>query len=170
MDTKRRSNFAAGFVLILIGAALLLGQFTPDLYEWLDPSQNWPMIIVGVGLLLLIMGLMIGVPVMAVPASIVAGIGGILYYQNVTNNWDSWSYAWALIPGFVGVGILFSGLLSGEYKQGLREGLNLIKISLLCVAIFGSLFGANDFKIQVWPIVLIVAGALYLLQGIFRSR
>ncbi|MEJ2570195.1 MAG: hypothetical protein P8Y98_06605 [Anaerolineales bacterium] len=168
MDKKRRSNLGAGLVLILLGIAFLVGQLSPNWYEWLDPGRNWPTIIIGVGLLLLIMGLMIGVPAMAVPACIVGGIGALLYWQNVTNNWASWSYAWALIPGFVGIGVILSGLLGTGFKQALREGLNLIKISMLCVAIFGSIFGANDFQAPVWPIVLIAAGALYLLQSIFR--
>lgn len=168
MNTKRRSNFGAGLVLILIGAAFLIGQLSPEWYEWLDPSQNWPMIIVGVGLLLLIMGLLSGAPVMAVPACIVGGVGAILYFQNATNNYASWSYAWALIPGFVGIGVLLSGLLGAGLKHSLREGLNLIKISLLGVALFGSIFGANDFQIPIWPVLLISVGVLYLLQSIFR--
>ncbi len=168
MDTKRRSNLGAGLVLILIGVAFLLAQLSPDWYEWIDPVDNWPMIIVGVGLLLLIMGLLSGVPAMAVPACIVGGVGGLLYWQNITNNYASWSYAWALIPGFVGVGVILSGLLGAGIKQSLREGLNLIKISLLMVAIFGSIFGARDFQEPVWPVLLISVGVLYLLQSIFR--
>ena len=44
---------------------------------------------------------------MMVPASIVTGIGGLLYWQNATGRWESWSYAWALIVASVGVSIGF---------------------------------------------------------------
>jgi hypothetical protein len=168
MDTKRRSNFGAGLVLILIGAIFLIGQLSPEWYQWLDPSEHWPMIIIGVGILLLIMGLMSGVPAMAVPACIVGGVGGLLYWQNLTDNFESWSYAWALIPGFVGVGVILSGLLGTGVKQSLREGLNLLRISMFGVAIFGTIFGADDFAVPVWPILLIAVGVLYLFQSIFR--
>jgi hypothetical protein len=43
------------------------------------------------------------------PGSILAGIGGIFYYQNLTNDWESWAYIWALIPGFVGIGVSSAG-------------------------------------------------------------
>jgi hypothetical protein len=110
MDRRRRSSLAAGLVLILLGAWFLVAQWVPGLQTWF----SWPLTIVGVGVLLLIIGLLTRVPAMAVPACIVGGIGGLLYWQNATGNWESWAYAWTLIPGFVGVGIVLSGLLGGE--------------------------------------------------------
>ena len=75
-----------------------------------------------VGGMLLVIGLLTRTPEMAIPASIVAGIGGILWVQNTYNNWGTWSYSWALIPGFVGVGILLSGLLGGRnVREAVRE-------------------------------------------------
>jgi hypothetical protein len=54
----------------------------------------WPLNIVAVGGLILFIGLVTGSPGMAVPAAIVAGIGGILYYQNRFEDYTSWSYMW----------------------------------------------------------------------------
>jgi hypothetical protein len=170
MNMKMRSNIAGGLVLILIGAAFLLAQLRPGLFDWLDPAQNWPLIIIGVGVLLLVIGLLTGVPAMAVPASIVGGVGGLLYWQNITGNWESWAYAWALIPGFVGVGIVISGLLSGQARQALRDGGRTILVSLVLLAIFGSFLGPRDFAAPVWPILLIAAGVIFLLQAILRPR
>ena len=42
--------------------------------------------------------LLTGQPGMLVPACIVGGIGGMLYWQNLTGDWASWSYSWSLIP------------------------------------------------------------------------
>jgi len=168
MDAKKRSNLASGLVLILLGVAFLIAQLNPALYRWLDPNQNWPLIVIGVGVMLLLIGLLTAVPAMAVPASIVAGIGGLLYYQNATGNWDSWAYAWALIPGFVGVGVILSGLLSGKGRQALVDGGGTILISLVLFAVFGSFLGGGDFSPLVWPVLLIAGGVLLLLQTLFR--
>ncbi|NIS80566.1 MAG: hypothetical protein GTO14_10265 [Anaerolineales bacterium] len=170
MNVKMRSNLAAGLVLILIGVAFLIAQLRPEWFDWLDPAQNWPLIIIGVGLLLLFIGLLTGVPAMAVPACIVGGVGALLYWQNATGNWDSWAYAWALIPGFVGVGIILSGVLSGQVRTALRDGGRTILVSLVLVAIFGSFLGPNDFAGPIWPIVLIAAGVVFLFQAILRPR
>ena len=166
MDHRRRSSLAGGLVLILLGAWFLVAQFVPGWQDWFE----WPLSIVGIGAVLLIIGLVTGVPGLAVPACIVGGIGGLLYWQNVTGNWESWSYAWALIPGFVGVGIVLSGLLGGGFRQGVREGSPLILISLILFAVFGSLFGALKPLGDYWPVLLIVLGLLVLVQGLFRRR
>jgi hypothetical protein len=107
---------------------------------------------------------------MAVPACIVGGIGGLLYYQNASGNWDSWAYAWALIPGFVGVGVILSGLLAGRGRQALIEGGGTVLVSLVLFAVFGSFLGGGDFPPLVWPILLIGAGVLLLLRTLLPSR
>jgi hypothetical protein len=170
MDSRSRSNLAGGIVLILIGALFLIGQLSPGVYDWLDPAENWPLIVIGVGVLLLVIGLLSGAPAMAVPASIVAGIGGLLYWQNATGNWDSWAYAWTLIPGFVGVGVIISGLLGGQARKAFVDGGRTIMVSLVLLAIFGSFLGRNDFSGPIWPILLIVVGVIVLLQTLVRSR
>ena len=168
MKSGRRTSLAGGLVLILLGALLLVVQIVPGLQRWFD----WPLVIVGVGVFLLVIGLLTGVPGMAVPACIVGGIGGILYWQNATGNWESWSYVWALIPGFVGVGVILSGLLSGEFRKGLREGGQAILVSVILFLVFGSFFGAlglgplGDY----WPVLLILLGLIALFRGLFRRR
>lgn len=54
MNCRRRSALAAGLALILLGMLLLVAQFVPGWQRWLD----WPLIIVGVGVFLLIFGLL----------------------------------------------------------------------------------------------------------------
>ncbi len=39
MDLKRRTNLAAGLVLILIGGAFLVAQLVPDAFAWLAPAR-----------------------------------------------------------------------------------------------------------------------------------
>ncbi len=166
MNRRRRSSLAGGLVLILLGVLFLTVQLMPGLQLWF----SWPLIIVGVGVLLLILGLVTGAPGMAVPACIVGGIGGLLYWQNSTGNWESWAYAWTLIPGFVGVGIVLSGLLGGETRQSVRGGGGLILISLVLFTVFGSFLGGLNLLGPYWPVLLIVLGLWVLVRPLFRSR
>jgi hypothetical protein len=157
---------AIGLILILLGAWLLVNQVMPGIL----PEFSWPWIIVGVGVLLLLIGLLSGNPGMAVPACIVGGIGGLLYWQSITGNWESWAYAWTLIPGFVGVGVALSGLLEGRIQKGVREASGLIFISLILFTIFGSFFGAFGLMGNYWPVLLILLGLLLLVRAMFRAR
>ena len=106
---------------------------------------------------------------MAVPACVVGGIGGLLYWQNVTGNWESWAYAWALIPGFVGVGTMLMGIVSRDGGQ-VRSAAWLLVISAILFVVFGSFFGALGFLGKYWPVLLILLGVLSLFQGLFRRR
>ena len=93
----RTSSIIAGLILILVGLFFLLLPFFPDLADSISIAELWPLIIVGVGGLFLL-GALLGTPDLAIPGSIIAGIGLMLYYQNANNAWETWAYSWALIP------------------------------------------------------------------------
>jgi hypothetical protein len=168
MRHQTRANIAIGLVLILLGAWFLAVQFVPGLQYYLQLS--WPLTIVGIGLLLLVLAILIGAPGLAVPACVVGGIGGLLYWQNQTGKWDSWAYIWTLIPGFVGVGVVLSGLLGGEGREALNSGGRLILISLVMFLIFGSFFGVLGMVGPYWPVLLIVLGVLLFFQSLIGRR
>ena len=170
MDRERRSGLAAGLILILLGAWFLAVQLLPGLRLWVNATLSWPLIIVGVGVLLLVIGLLVGAPGMAVPAAIVGGIGGLLYWQNATGNWASWAYAWTLIPGFVGVGLLLAGLLGENPRQTLREGSRMVVISLILFAVFSSFLGGWRIFGPYWPVLIILLGLWLLVQPLLRSK
>ena len=161
----RRSGVAVGIVLVLLGLWFLVVQFVPFLQGWF----SWPMIVIGVGLLLGLIGIANGEAGMAIPACIVAGIGGLLLYQNGTGNWESWAYAWTLIPGFVGVGTLISGVLGRDGEQ-VKGGVWLLVISALLYVAFASFFGALGLLGRYWPVLLILLGFVLLVQGFARRR
>ena len=171
MAGGRRFGVIAALALIVIGVALLLVQFVPELQNWYRSlSFSWPMIVVGVGALLLILGLLSGAPAMAVPACIVGGIGLLLSWQERTGHWESWAYVWTLIPGFTGVGTVLAALLGGKTRRGLRGGLSLILISAVLFVIFGAFFGGLDWVGPYWPVLLIVAGLALLVYGLVARR
>ncbi len=168
MNQRYRSRLAWGIILILIGLWFLLVEVLPGLNFFLNQEFVWPFWVIGAGLILLIIGLLTGAPGMAVPASIVAGIGGILYWQNLTNQWATWSYAWALIPGFVGVGVVLAGLLGDRSPRPYERGLGLILTSLVLFVIFASVFGGLSWAGPYWPVLLIAVGLLLLVRVFIR--
>ena len=174
MNSRARTFLLLGVLLIGGGLFMIAMINNPQLKAWWDSVVSWPIAIVLVGLGLLLLGLVLNVPAMAIPASIVAGIGLILYYQNASGNWASWAYMWALIPGFVGLGIVLAGLL-GEGRRRIREGLDLMLISFLMYAIFATLFiplfGGPQILGPYGPAALfLVAGIYVIIRGIFASR
>ncbi len=168
MAQSHRSRLAVGLLLIIIGAWFLAAQVFPGLQSWINQSFAWPMIIVGVGGALLVIGLLTGAPSMAIPATIVAGIGGLLYWQNATGNWESWAYTWTLIPGFVGVGTVIAGLFGDQPSRSVRGGLSLILTSLVLFLIFGAFLGGLTWLGPYWPVILIGVGVLFLILALAR--
>ena len=170
MDRQKRRSLVIGLVLVLLGVWFLAVQFVPGFGNWIDLEWSWPLLIVGVGVFLLLFGILAGAPGMAVPAVIVSGIGGILYYQSATGDWTSWSYLWTLIPGFVGVGVILAGLLGGNFRGSLSEGGGLIIISLILFAIFTSIMGGWNLLGDYWPVLLILLGLWLLIRQFIRPR
>ena len=120
MDHKQRSGLAGGILLILVGLVFLAFQLVPGLRATLRMEITWPLIVVAVGVGLLLIGLMTGAPGMAVPAMIVGGIGGILYWQNATRPWMTWADAGGGGPGVRGRGTLPSQR-RGKPRHGLQR-------------------------------------------------
>ncbi len=171
MNRRNRSQLGLGIILILAATWMIVSRLVPDLNQDLAQAFVWPMWVVLAGALILLIGLLVGAPGMAVPACIVAGVGGILYYYHATNNWGEW-YFWLLIPGLAGVGSLLSGLLGGTFRQEARGGLNAIFVSLVLFAIFAALLGKAEWLgpyADYLPIGLLFALGLWLiLSSLFR--
>jgi hypothetical protein len=172
MSRERRSDLVIGIFLLFIGGWFLAAQFNliPSLNELINIQYSWPMIIVGVGVLLFVLGLLSRNPGLSVPACIVGGIGGILYWTNSTGDWAAWAYLWSLIPGFVGVGIILATMLGGEDRSGYKDGLRLIFISAILFIVFYLLLSGQGNIVKYWPVLVIVAGIWIIAQTIFRKR
>lgn len=166
MRGSRRSGLVGGLLLILLGLLILGIQLLPGV----EIEFTWPWIVIGLGLVLLLLGAATGVAILTIPASIVVGIGGILYYQTLSGDWDSWAYIWSLIPGFVGVGMLLFTWMGGHGVAPAHIGGTLILISLVLFSLFGSLFGALGFMGDYWPALLILLGLIVLLWPLLGVR
>ncbi|WKZ48138.1 MAG: hypothetical protein QY306_02070 [Anaerolineales bacterium] len=166
---KNRSNLVLGILLIAIGGWLVATRQIPSLQNFTEnmTGATWT---IAAGALILVIGLLTGAPGMAVPASIVAGIGGILFYQDRVGDYASWSYMWTLIPGFVGVGTILAGLLGENTRRNLGGGLRMIGFSAVLFLIFGTFFGDLDFLGEYGvAIILILLGLFILARGFMKS-
>ena len=169
-NTRGRTQLALGVILILLGAWFLADKSMPAFHSLFNKYTEFPfnMFLIGGGIF--IVGLVLGQPGMSVPAAIVAGIGGIFYYQQMTQNYTSWSYMWTLIPGFAGVGTILSGLLERNTGRS-RSGLNLIATSVILFVIFAALFGRLSILGPYGPaVLLILVGAWVLVRGLIGRR
>jgi hypothetical protein len=168
---RNRTQLALGIILILLGGWLVATKQIPELQTWLLHNYVWPMWVIGAGAIILIIGMLVGAPGMAVPACIVAGVGGILYYQNATNDFSSWSYLWTLIPGFVGVGSILAGLLGDNTRHNLGQGINALATSAVLFLIFATVLGGLKLLGSYGlPVILILLGVYIIARGIMRSR
>ena len=168
---QNRSSLFLGLLLILIGGWMVFTHQVPSVRAWLDHNFIWPMWVIGAGALVFLIGLITGAPGMAIPASIVAGVGGILYYQELHHDYASWSYMWTLILGFVGVGEILAGILGENTRRNLSSGLKNLVISAVLFLAFGTFLGGlkilGDYGA---PILIILLGVYILARGFMRGR
>ncbi|MFA7408022.1 MAG: hypothetical protein WCY93_09445 [Anaerolineaceae bacterium] len=163
---KQKSMIFGGILLVLLGAFLLSREIWPELFQFWD----WPFFIIGLGGVFILWAIVTKTGGLAVPGTILAGIGGILYYQSLTNDWASWSYIWGLIPGFVGIGVILSGIIDGNYKEAFTGGLTLLLISGVLFFAFGEFFGLYAEITRYWPVLLVLLGVIALVRAVFSKK
>lgn len=172
MNHHKRKAVASGLMLILIGILFISVQIFPGIKEYVSWEFSWPMIIIMVALGLLVIGALTGTADMLIPACIVGGIGGILYFQNAgVITWSSWAFLWALIPGFVGLGVLLAGLIKWK-KDEMLDGLKTMLVSAILFLVFasfmGEMLGFVPFK-QYLPYLIIALGVFMFIRAVLPS-
>ena len=175
-DRSRDGGRVFGVILIVLGVMFLLGR----LLEASLQNLPWPFFVMAPGLLLFLIGLLIGSQPgegLAAVGSAALAVGVILYYQDQTQNWASWSYLWALVaPTSIGLGRAVFGLVRGK-GEVLEDGLQMAGVGLVILLVLGAFFeyfmnpGAEPLieGRLLWPILLIVLGVLLLLTQLVRG-
>ena len=166
---KTRSTIATGLMFLLLGGWFFAVELLPQVRAFAYGIQTWPLPIVGIGAMLGLLALVLWVPGYWIPACIVAGVGGLLYWQNVTGNWGSWAYAWALVICFVGIGIVLTGAASRS-RRGAAGGGWVLFYGLVLFAIFGAFLGGLSILKQLWPVLLVALGFILLINGLTRRK
>jgi hypothetical protein len=169
---RNRGALYLGILLLAFGGFFLFVETATELFSFLGFhfgwAAAWPLIII-------LVGLAFWLPIfvwwerrehlggLAIPATIITANGLILLYQNISGDWGSWAYAWALEPLAVGMGLLVFYLL-GNRAQGLLVGAGIVSgIGLLFFVIFASAFGGL-FRL-LGPVALILMGILIIYGG-----
>ncbi len=169
MSRANRTQLALGIVLILLGLWFLAQRSIPQVAAFAARFSDWPFTVVGVGVLLLFLGLILGAPGLAVPAAVVAGIGGLFYYFEYLGDWSDW-YMWLLVPGFVGVGSILRGLLGEDTRSSLSHGLNLMVVSAVLFLVFSALFGGWNLLGNYGAALLLILLGLWVIgRGLYSS-
>lgn len=157
--SKRRLSFA--LVLIAVGIWQFAVNVIPEARALAYGRLNWPVNVIGGGLFLVLIALVTRCPGWYIPGCIVTGVGGLLFYQNRSGDWDSWAYAWTLIPAFVAVGLALLGI--AQRKRGLfvAAGWTLFG-SVVLFGIFGSILGGLPVAGAAMALAAIMLGVLFL--------
>jgi hypothetical protein len=178
MSIKRMSgSLVAGLILITFGLLALVEQIFRGFPFW---SYLWPFIIIGFGGLFFV-GMFAGgksLAGLAVPGTIIGGLGLMMFIQNLTGYWQSWSYSWTVILVLVGLGIFIMGLYT-EDEHRRQAGMRVMKVGAILFVIFGGFFelifsAFRPYGIQqyIFPLLLVLVGVYLVVvrSGLFSSR
>jgi hypothetical protein len=164
----KRGNVVIALLLIGFGLVFLFFNFIPGL----TMRTYWPFIffILAAGFFvppLVIPGARKGLSSLFIPGTILAVLGLIFFYNTFTHDWVSWSFAWLLIPGSVGLGLMAAAWFGGWGEDTVKVGFWMMIISLVFFAFVGSLFGALFLKVT-GPLVLISLGLFFVIRSLRR--
>jgi DNA-binding CsgD family transcriptional regulator len=111
------------------------------------------------------------IAVFYLPGALLLTLGLIFLVDILTQDWNSWAYAWILLPASIGAGMLLANYRwrRGFWIQGIGWGLTLL--SLIGFAVFGAIVGGWLIKIII-PTILIVGAfaALWSHPGSFLQK
>ena len=166
-----------GLLLIAVGAIFVIARQSGwDLFGSIG-SWGWPLFIIVPGLVLLALSLVPARPAgigFAIAGAVVTTVGSILLYQSRTGDWETWAYAWALIPMAAGCALVLYGLYA-QSSSMVRGGTWIAGIGAVLFAVgawvFEGLFSGtprpelNDL----WPILVVGAGAVLVLRAVLLA-
>lgn len=188
MEEKKRTSWSpfasAGVILIVIGILLLVLQHVHLTISWLPATWKdfpWQLRMIFGGLVVFVIGLVLPGDAgqgLAGFGFVVAAVGALLWYQETTNTWSSWAYAWALVfPAAGGLAGIIHGTLHANWRH-VRDSAGSLFFGLIAFVILGFVFerwlGFTGFgfgQLAPWipGIVLLGAGVLVLLFGTPRD-
>ena len=179
LDKRNLMTLYLGIFLLAWGVIFLAGQFLGGSF-W---SYFWPFFVILTGAAFFV-GMRAGgqrLSGLAIPGSVISMIGLILLVQNTFHQWQTWSYAWALIVVSVGIGLVIHSSYGNTARRGARRaGLYLVRLGLILFLAFGIFFellffllGEHHASAIFWSVALIAVGFYIIFArggGIFRSQ
>lgn len=166
-----------GVSIIVLGGLLTLTQVLGIRVVQL----GWPLLVLGPGVAVTAAAFVSapgrGLGYLAVPGAVVVVTGAILEVQAFTGDWQSWSYAWALVaPGGVGLGFLLAGIHERSRWARATGGILIAAAAVLFVLaewFFVRVAGVGGPGLGwgfglVFPALVITFGLLMVARGIVR--
>ena len=177
-DTGRLSLPAAlGAVVLTVGLiALALDRLGLDPAAWLGGS-GWTLFIIVPGLVLLAFAVAVRGEAtlgLSIAGAIETTVGLLLLYQDRNAHYESWAYAWALIPAAAGLALLAHGLrfdLAHKVSIGVRMFAGFGALFLVGAWYFETIYRTNRPPFNLgdgWPVALIALGGLLLAIELVR--
>jgi hypothetical protein len=148
------------------GMGLIFTALVHYLYNLNPAFFNWPMVIIGVGLMFLLPGLPGKLRAFRIPGFLLTGLGALLMLQWLTHNWESWKYVWALLPALVGLGIIAA---SNENHKAFTAGNIILGVSSILFLVFATVFSGYWYILRYWPVILIILGFWQLIRNNHRK-
>lgn len=163
-----------GLLLVAVGVMALLGNLVDiSLGRYL-----WPLWVITPGLLLMIPAVRMRpdhpepLAFLAIPGAGLLTVGLLMLVMSITNYWQSFAYAWALIPIGVlwGVGYARRYMRDDNTQRGLHEAMRVMGWIFLAFTAFFELFIYHQPLGQWWPVVVILVGVYLVARNWQRSQ
>lgn len=166
MENKRSNigGLVGGALLVAFGLLALAGQ----VFRVVNWGFLWPFVIIGFGILFFV-GMVAGgkkVAALAIPGSIITGLGLVLFVLNTIDHWEAMSYFWTLIVLFVGVGLYIMGIFDRTESRK-QAGIGVMKVGGILFLIFGTFFEMIFSGFRPYSVSGIVFPALLMITGIY---
>jgi hypothetical protein len=179
--TMRRptTTLVIASVLIVIGVLALVGQVAGIELETLIGEETWPFLVIVPGIVLLGLAAVPAPPEglgFAIAGSVVTTVGGILLFQANTEYWESWAYAWLLVPTAVGLALTVYGALT-HAADLVSKGIRLAAVAGAATVVgwwwFETVFQTGNAPVELrgwWPLAIIAVGAVLAVQAVRRGE
>ena len=179
----RGCGVVAGLTLIVLGGLFLAAQYVDfGLWGWVSElpwDYAWTAFVIVPGAVMLLFGALgtRETAGLAVPGAIVTTIGLILLFAAWTGRWQVWSYAWALIPAAVGLGLTILALRTGGDSLR-RVGNALLGVGLVVFVVMAFFFEVvvgiggvftEEARRAVFPTLVILAGLFIVFSSMRRK-
>ncbi|MGD0408720.1 MAG: hypothetical protein ABSB34_06995 [Candidatus Limnocylindrales bacterium] len=174
----QRGILTLWILLVLLGIFFLASeQLNPDYGQY-----GWPVFVIAPGVLLLMVGLAVpheGGLGAAIPGGIITTAGLVLAFQDATDTYASWAYAWALVaPGSVGATLTLYGLLHRRWDlldAGLRTAATGLGLFIGFGLFFENIIGVdnanpNNLLHNALPVMAVGLGVLIVLWNLIPGR
>ncbi|MGD8555047.1 MAG: hypothetical protein PVJ32_06375 [Anaerolineales bacterium] len=170
MQTTNRASVVFGTLLIGLGIFLLVARFVPGL----TLGTAWPIIFAFLAIAFYLPAIFWpsarpGLAGLYIPGTILLVLGLIFSYNTLTEDWESWAFAWLLIPAGVGLGLTLASWVGKWGRTPQQVGFWMVLVNVSLFALTAVFFGEPILK-SIAPALLILVGLLIGVTSFIKPR